>query len=290
MKKYRRILIGIGGVLILLLSIGCNFPSASTNGDIKLAARRASVQPVFYIPTVKVSFTDPLEEEKSFTKEDIAQLLKTKIQEAIEQEKVEQAKNKHSTYLVTIDVWGYKVISQTHVPLSALAPKWAKFPDKVLVVCEVEKKEINGHDKEYKKDVMAISETANVSLSQSTLIIRRLRAEGYSISKEELAEATTVKLLHFSDWDDEYPTTLNWSVEVIGTENNLIIGYDPRGILEIRPVAGDVRLHVSAGYFDLRDEYKPKTDQVKELESRIEILEEDGRVLLYECCFWCIFR
>jgi len=275
MKKHHKILLGVM-CLIFILSFGCERTYLYTDKDIKLAARRASVQPVFYIPAMKVFFTTPLDEEKEFTKEDIEELLKEKIKEAIEKDREEQAEEKYSSYFTEIDEWGYEPVSQTHVPLGALAPKWAKFPERVLVVCKVEKKEITAWEKEYEKDILAISETANVSPSQAKGIINRLRAEGYSVSKEEVAQSETVELLHFSNgWDDKYPTILKWSVEVLGSEVNLIVGYDSKGILEIQPVPDDVRLHVVAGYFDLKDEYKPKSDEVKKLESQVEMLEED---------------
>ena len=274
MKKHNKILLGVM-CLAFILSMGCEPISQSTDKDIKLAARRASVQPVFYIPTMKVSFTTSLEEEEEITKEDVEELLKERIKEAIEKEREEQAKDKYSTYLTDIDVWGYEVVSQTHVPLGALAPKWAKFPDRVLVVCKVEKKEITAWEKEYEKDILAISETANVSPSQAREIINRLRSEGYSVSKEELVKAETVELLWFSGgWGDNYPKTLKWTVEILGTETNLITGYGSGGVLEIQPVADDARLHIVAGYLDLLAEYKPKSDEIKELESRVEMLQE----------------
>ena len=275
MKRHHKILLGVM-CLTFILSFGCERTYLSTDKDIKLAARRASVQPVFYIPAMKVSFTTPLDEEKGFSKDDIEEMVRERIEEAIEKDREEQAKEKYSSYLTKIDEWGYEPASQTHVPLGALAPKWAKFPERVLVVCKVEKKEITAWEKEYEKDILAISETANVSPSQAKGIINRLQAEGYSVSKEEVAQSETVELLHFSNgWSDEYPTTLGWSVEVLGSEANLIVGYDSKGILEIQPVPEDARLHITAGYFDLKDEYKPKSDKVKELEDEVELLKED---------------
>ncbi len=281
MRKYKnKIFIALVMCLIFLLFSApifmCEFSTGQTKEDIKLAARRASVQPVFYIPVIKATFTNPIDVDEKLTKEDIENLLEEKIKIAIEKEKEKETRNKYNEYLTNIDVWGYEVVSQTHIPLGALAPKWAKFPERVLVVYKTEKKEITAWEKEYEKDILAVSETANVSPSQAKEIINRLHAEGYSISKEKLKEAESVELLWFEDgWNTKYPQTLKWSVETLGTKNNIIIGYDSRGILEIQPVADDARLHVVAGYFDLKDEYKPKSDEVKKLESQIEMLQED---------------
>ena len=122
MKKHNKILLGVM-CLIFILSLGCDPIIQATTQDVKLAARRASVQPVFYIPAMKVSFTTPLDEEKGFSKDDIEEMVRERIEEAIEKDREEQAKEKYSSYLTKIDEWGYEPASQTHVPLGALAPK-----------------------------------------------------------------------------------------------------------------------------------------------------------------------
>jgi len=148
------------------------------------------------------------------------------------------------------------------------------------VVYKVEKTEITEWEKQYEKDILAISELANVSPTQARGIISRLRVEGYSISKEEVDVEQGVTLLWFDDgWDDPYPLTLEWQVVVEGTEENIIMGYDPRGVLIVKPIpeksVGELkRVMVGAGYFDLKDEYKPKTEVEKALEGEVKILKE----------------
>jgi hypothetical protein len=116
-----------------------------------------------------------------------------------------------------------------------------------------------------------VSETANVSISMAKEIMTKLRADGYTISKDEIQEDETVELIHFSDgWDDTYPDTLYWEVNIEGSDNNVITGYDPRGIIMVSPLPDDTRIHVKAGYFDLNDEFKPVSDDVKRLQDELD--------------------
>ena len=83
-----------------------------------------------------------------------------------------------------------------------------------------------------------------------------------------------IELLHFSTWDDTYPSTLRWSVKVSGTEENLIVGYDPRGIIEVKPIPEDKRVDVEVSYFDLEDDSKPKDPKVIGLEEEMRLKDE----------------
>lgn len=263
-------------ILIVLTVLSACDMSTPYYQNVEATARRASVQPLFYIPVLKAYFATPLPEEEKLTREDVEKLLSEKIKEALEKEK----EGKYETALTEIEVWGYLSQSRTHIPLGAIVPKWAKFPEKVLVVYKVEKTEITAWEKQYEKDVLDISELANVSPSQAREIISRLRMDGYSISKEKIDVEQEVKFLWFDDgWDDKYPLTLDWKVVVEGTEENIITGYDPRGILIVRHIPekpnGELRrVMIKAEYLDLKDEYKPKTDEETALENEIVSLKD----------------
>ena len=258
--------------------------------DVRQMARRASVQTVFQIPIIKVTFTKPLPEEKKLTEEDVKKLLQEKLDvleekmKKVVDEKIEkQNEDIWESSVSPLEVWGYDPISNDQIPLKALVPKGAKIPTRILVVGKVKKQEgIDAWNKEYSKDVLTISETANVSPSKAKEIVSSLRAKGYSINKEVIEESEKIELLWFSDgWDDKYPTTLNWRVALESDERdtNIIIGYDPRGILKIKPIKEDQRVHVVASYFEVKDEFKEKPDEIKRLEEKIKQLEEDKKDL-----------
>lgn len=249
-----------------------------TEQEVKLKARRASVQPMFYLPVMKIWFTDPIitiattptHKELQKKVEELEKLIQAKIDQALEDMK----KPTHETTLTTLDVYGVEPPSKTFIPLGMLAPKWAKFPERVLVVAKVEKQDIKPWERKHEKDVLSISEVAEVSISKAQTILSRLSLEGYTVSKQEVRQAETVELLWYDDgWDDRYPLPLSWSVELEGKEDNIIIGYDSRGILEVRPIPDDTRVHVKAGYLDLLE--RPKSDEVKGLENQIKSLQED---------------
>lgn len=301
------IALGVSLVFIVLMGLSIVISGCGQNvKDIKLHARRASVQPLFYIPVLKVSFTSPLAEDEEITsREDIEKLLKTlgvtkedfeqlltdknltqedldklveeKIEKALEAERVkaEQEKEKYDEFLTNIEKCRIASPSQTEIPLGIICPDWARFPERVLVVYKVEKKEISAWEREYEEDVLTIAETANVAPSRAKTIITTLKTQGYSVSKEEVDTESEVKLLWFDNgWNDNYPTELDWKVVVEGTEANLITGYDPRGILTVRPIPGDKQLCIKAGYFDLKDEFKPKPREVEILEGTVKFLEK----------------
>lgn len=289
--------------IVFVFAISTLYGCSDTVKEIKLHARRASVQPIFYIPVLKISFSEPLAgsqkltveylnkllEEKLLTKSDIEKLLKEKeltyekitkllqerIKEALEKERKEQAEDRYSTSLTPVEKC-FESPSATEIPLGTICPKWAKFPEKVLVVQRVEKKDIKEWEKEYEKDILAISELANVSPSKAKDIVSRLRIEGYAISKEEVDIEAEVKLLWFDDgWEDTYPIELNWKARIEGTKANIIIGYDPRGIIKVRPIPDGKMVCIEAGYFDLKSQYVIKSDEVKMLEYGIEVLKKD---------------
>jgi len=277
--------------------------------DIKLKARAASVQILHLIPGLKASFADPLSEttridtkqqildileeqevtkeaiedllnKRNLTEEKLNKLITSMIDEAIKAERTRDEQDKYESSLTSIERYGYESPSKTAIPLGALAPRWARFPERVLVVQKTERDEITAWEKEYEEDVLAVSETADVSPSKAKAIITTLRSKGYSIFKEEIAEEATVELLWFrSGWDEKYPTTLNWKVCIEGTETNIITGYDPRGILHVRPIPDGKRVYVSAGYFDLKDEFRPKSSETKRLEYELEGLERKIKLM-----------
>jgi len=262
--------------VVLALMLGCaRGDPYEWSQETKEAARRASVQTVFDIPVLKASFTSPLE-EPLLTLVEINTLLQQKIKEAIDAERELQAKDKYSSFLTSIINYGFKPYSPMAIPLGAMTPKWAKFPENVLVVYKTEKKDITAWEKEFEQDILTISETANVSPTQAKTIVSRLKTDGYSIRKETTDPDSTVELFWFqSGWADTYPTKLGWSVSIEGSDTNIIRGYDPRGIIEVSSIPEDSRVNVTAGYFDLKDEFKPKTEQVERLENEIEQLKKD---------------
>ena len=320
MKRLTFILAIFAFIAIFCANDAMFLPNDATAGSryevekkIKLAARAASVQILHLIPGLKVSFTEPLpEKQKVKTAKDILELLKKEgvtreaieellkdrqltekarkelitsmINEAVEAERTKQGQDKYEIVLTTIEKSGYKSPSKIHIPLGALAPVGVKFPERVLVVQKIEKAEITAWEKEYEKDVLTISETADVSPSKAKQIISTLRATGYSIFKEEVKEESQVQLLWFNGgWEDTYPQTLNWEVCIEGTETNIITGYDPRGILTTRPIPDDKRVNVIAGYLDFKDEFKPETtkvdrlrDDIKGLELKVKMLNEEA--------------
>lgn len=296
-------------VLSILPSMGWGASQYEKDKQIKLKARAASVQILHLIPGLKVTFANPLPEatkinteqsildlleEHEISKEAMERLLEDKelteqklndriqalIDEAFEKQKAEEETDKYQYSLTSIEEYGYESPSKTAVPLGALAPEWARFPERVLVVQKTEKEEITAWEKEYEEDVLAISETADVSPSKAKSIITTLRTKGYSIFKEEIAEEAVVELLWFrSGWDETYPTTLSWKVCVEGTETNIITGYDPRGILYVRPIPDGKRIYVSAGYIDLKEQFKPKDKEAKRLEYELKGMEDKIKLL-----------
>jgi len=304
--------ISILAVSFLLLSVSSvsahRIFNSKNESDIKLQARASSVQILHVIPGLKVSFTSPLSEavkvdtkkqvldileEKKVTREaidelikeltlaeeEITELISSMVEDAIDDERALQA-DKYEYSLTLVERYGYESPSKTAVPLGALAPTWAKFPERVLVVKKIEREEISAWEKQYDEDVLAVSETADVSPSKAKSIITTLRTKGYSIFKEEVAEEATVELLWFrSGWEEPHPTTLNWRVCIEGTETNIITGYDPRGILYVRPIPDGKRIYVSAGYLDLKPEFRPKDKEVRKLEYELEGMENKIELL-----------
>ena len=128
---------------------------------------------------------------------------------------------------------------------------------------------------------MTISETANVSPSKAKEIVTNLQSKGYSINKSVIEETENIELLWFKDgWDDRYPVKLDWTVSLESDmkDTNIIVGYE-NGILKIKPIGEDQRLHIVASYFDLKDEYKEKPPEIKALEQKIKDLEESKKDL-----------
>ena len=259
-----------------------------TTEDVMKQARRSSVQTVFHIPVIRASFTAPLPEEEEFTKEIVEDMLKEreeKIKEDIEEAKKalkeELNEERYESSLTKLEKWGYEPPSATFIPLGALIDEDVKFPDRILVTCKIEEEEIDPYKKEYAEDVLTISTTADVSPDTAKHILINLRSKGYSISKDEIKKSENVQLLYFSpDWSDSYPTRLNWKVALEGEEEtNLIVGYDCRGIFETKPIPEGRKVHVIAGYHELKDKFKEKSHEIKKLEQKIESLEEDKEEL-----------
>jgi len=278
MKKSTLYIVGVLILSLTIINCGRDDPYTKSHG-IKEMARQASVQPIFDIPVMKASFVKPLEKETSLSREEINEMLQEKIKEAIEVERELQKIDKYNTYLTTFTTYGFKSPSTTDVPIGAMTPRWAKFPENVLVVYKVEKKSITAWEKEFEQDILTISETANVSPSQAKNIISKLKQDGYSLYKETIDQSSDVELLWFQNGWDLHPTRLNWKVYIEGTERNIITGYNSIGILKVQSIPTDVRVNITAGYFDLKDEFKPKSSQVESLEKEIERLEENLKKL-----------
>lgn len=289
-NRTRDIAIIAGGIVIvlgLLTWMACTYHVGIpiTDDQVKRSVRASSVQINMFQGAMRATFTDPLPEQTGINEDVLTKKLREQldkvrdeIKEAISKEREWQNADRYETFLSPIDRYGFQSQSRTHIPLGALVDGPANFPERILVVTKVEKQEIKEWEKDYETDVLAISETANVSPSKAKEILSRLRTDGYSVSKEAISKTSDVVLLHFaSGWNDKYPTKLDWTVEVSDVKENFITGYDPRGILEVRPIPesnGEIqRVHVKAGYFGLKAEYRDKPFAIKELEKKVEDLE-----------------
>jgi len=289
--------IGIGAMVILVavaflgLLYFPNLFSKSVRADdseIKLAARRASVQVQMFSPAIKISFMHPLEKDKEFNKEvlnDALAAAEEKLKEYVEgkiKEEIEKGeKPRYESSLTTIEDYVYEPKSKTNIPIGALngVPNWAKFPERVLIAYKTEKKDISPYSESAEKDVLAISETTGVSISKAKEMLTRIQAEGYTVSREEVSESSEVVLLWFSSaWSDKYPSTLPWEVKVEGTDANIISGYS-NGVLFTKPIPDGKRVCVKAGYFDLKSEFKQKSSEVEGLEEDVEKLKKDKKDL-----------
>ncbi len=198
--------------LAVLLAFGSTVSWGLSKSDIKIAARQASVQVSTIIPVIKVSFTTLLDAEKKQTIEDLweemSKLMDRRIQEAIKQATEDANEPRHLTTLTQLEAYGVQSKSRTEISLGAIAPEWAKFPEKVLVVKEIQEKEISAWEKEFEKDVLAVSETTGVSPSKAKEMLKKLAAVGYRVTTDTIEPESEVILLHFSGWDDSYHTTL----------------------------------------------------------------------------------
>ena len=280
--------VGIGTVVILAIMVSLFSSCAPRNdSEIQLAARRSSVQVQMYTPAIKVSYTTPLKTEAEFNRKALEKAIETAQEELkeyldskIESELEDASKPRHESSLTRVEDYAYEPKSKTSIPIGALkdVPDWAKYPERVLVAWKTEKKDIKPWQKEGEEDVLAISEVAGVSISQAKLMLSKIQAEGYTVSKESVDEASEVTLLWFSSgWDSSYPATLDWEVTV-GDSANMITGYR-NGVIETKPLPDDENVYVKAGYFDLRDEFKPKSSDIINLEREIESLEIEKKEL-----------
>jgi hypothetical protein len=267
-------------VVVLFLAGGC-----SNEFDIKQQARRSTVQIVFNIPVIKVSFTDPLEDKEKINQVYLQEILdkkdkeiEEKIKKAIEEGKALQAESKYEDFPTVVDGW-YKPTSKTMIPIGAVLKRDdIQFLTRVIVACKTEKQDISETEKKYEKDILTISETANVSPTTAKDIITKLRYAGYSINKEEVAKSSDIKLLWFRSGWSTSPSELNWYVKVEGTDNNIIIGYQD-GVIETNPIPDDKMVHVYAEYYDMKPGFKEKTNDIKVLETEIEVLKKESETL-----------
>lgn len=269
-----------------LLSFFLFADKTASKADIKREARQASVQPMFDVPVFKVYFTEPLEEEKDISRKDLLDLinlqnkereilkeeLENKIAEAVKNEREFQDKERYRSYLTKIEKVGVLSYGRDSIILGSLTPKWARFPKRVITVYKNERSEVKSWENE--EDIYTISESANVSPTTAKEIVAKLQLKGYSISKDK--ESTSeVKLLWFNEGWDKLPTELNWLVYIDDDKSNLISGYDPRGILNIRAIPEGKRVNVKAGYLDLYDEFKPKAKDIIKKEEQIFKLKKE---------------
>ena len=111
----------------------------------------------------------------------------------------EDALKVYNQYLTDLEVFGHQPTSRTHVPIGSLAgvPKWALFPERILTVYKIDKQEVSEWEKESEKDVLSISEVAEVSISKAKSILSKLRTEGYSVSKDVESIDDEIELLYF---------------------------------------------------------------------------------------------
>ena len=282
MKKIKAICVIILLLPVSFLCVYCSRGDPDVSNDIRERARQSSVQTVFHRGVIHVSFTSPLPKPEELTTAKVTEILKEKqailerlIEEALKKYTEEQKEDRWKSSFTDLRAWDYEPLSKTFIALGAVAPEGVKFPENILIACKTEKKEISPWEKEYEDDVLAISETANVAPSKAKEILSNIKAKGYTISKEEVKKADEIELLYFSSWDTTYPTHLNWKVTIMGEDNNLIIGYDPRGILEVRPIPEKKKVHIKAGYFDLKEKFKKELSEVTELKNQLETVKEN---------------
>ena len=260
------------------------FSCGSTEDAVKDSALRSSVQISTYLPVIKVSFTSPLAKDEPFNAKIAGDILdarieglKESIREEIKAEITKSAEGRYESAITNIETWIESSKSKTAIPIGSLkgVPKWAKFPDTVLVAYKTEEKNIKPWEKDAEEDVLSISETVGVSISKAKEMLLKIQAKGYTVSKEEVKPDAEITLLWFDDgWSDSYPNTLKWSVIVEGTESNLLTGYDPRGILLTKPMPDNKKIFIKCGYIDLMDRHKPKSSEFKSLEKEVERLED----------------
>ena len=277
-KKFLAIFIS---VLVVNFIYAC---FAYSSEDIRAAARRSSVQTVFHVPVLRVSFATPLSDKESLTKDTIEELLaeqkallEKKFERLLEQKEQESTENKHESGLTTIEKYGYESPAKTYVPLQSIIPDDAKLPKNVLITCKIteSKENLKAWEKEYEKDILIVSETLGVSPSQATSLISNLALDGYTVSKDVVEQSEDIELLWFRTWNSS-PITLEWKVCVEGTDVNIIKGYLPElGVLEVKPIPEDKKVYVKAGYFALREKFKPKSEEVLSLERQLEDTKED---------------
>ena len=293
MKKFIVSAILLIGIAVSAFYFLPNTKPFLSDQDIKLAARRASVQVQFHIPVLRVAFSSPLPtpEKDTYTKIELEKLISEKLQKAIEAERELQGRNKYNSSLTKVEAY-IRPKSKTLIPIGSIpgVPKWARFPERVLVVYKTEKAEVKPWEKDSEQDVLSISETAGVSISKAQEILSNLKSKGYSVSKESVKVDAETRLLWFSNgWDDSYPMELSWSVTYPGESNNMVRGYDSRGIVETAAIADDLESYgklktvkIEAGYLDLQDQYKPKSYEVERLMKELQDLKDRYQKLLDE--------
>jgi Skp family chaperone for outer membrane proteins len=277
---------GIAIVVAAFVLYSISFlPSSKTDSDIKMEARQASVQPMFDVPVIKAYFSKPLKEEQALTHKDLDELIKAqneerdKLKEEIEAVVEEivsdkfklQNEAKYEKYLTYFEEYGVLPFNKDKIVLGFLSPTWAKFPENVLLVYKVDIRKVSYKDEE---DISTISELANVSMSAAKDIVSRLKLEGYSVNKESASPDSETKLMWFWEGWTKSPIELKWEVTLENSKENIICGYDPRGIILIRSVPEDTRVRVKAGYIDLMDEFKPKTSELEAKERIIDDLQK----------------
>ncbi len=286
MKRLSRLFIVFMAILLAPFLVNAEPPVVTLETNLKgistrQLARASSVHVVFHHPILHLYYTDPPPVDQIINLEFLEELLETK-REAISKEISEKIKDnnddlkvdRYNIYLKDLERT-VKVRTKGYIPLSSISPNGARFPDKVLVVYETETKTIDPYDEEYKDDVRSISEVANVSLPKAKEILSKIKGSGYTITKDAVSRSSKLKLMRFSTWNDKYPTVLDWKVTIEGEPDiNIITGYDSRGILEIRRVPEDLRVIVKAGYFELKDEFKPKLKVDKSKQEEIDKLKK----------------
>ena len=183
----------LGMALIMLMAMACNNTQLTKQTATDNTFQIKMPRPVYLVERVAIEETEVDEDER----------IKAMIADAIaeEKQKAEDSLKIYQQYLTDIEAFGHKPTSRTHIPIGSISgvPEWARFPERILTVYKIDKQEISEWEKDSEKDVLAISEVAEVSISKAKGILSKLRSEGYSVSKDVESVDDEIELLYFQN-------------------------------------------------------------------------------------------